>query len=176
MPANGIMAFCTFYDRLDKLRPLAEDAFDYGVKGVSGLTRLHFRLKEPTEERDGAAFPPQFTLTLHPGSVFFMPLSTNRLYTHEIRPSPLDAELLPIRLGYVVRCSSAEAVHKNGDTFLEVDGDLVRLGPPTPAGMDELRRLYAEENKTSSFIDYGDELLFSMNKGDYAAPRVQDLG
>ncbi|GAA4520137.1 hypothetical protein GCM10023191_096610 [Actinoallomurus oryzae] len=172
MPVNGIMAFCTFYDRLDQLQPLAEDAFDYGVKGTSGLTRLHFRLKEPTEERDGAALPRQFTLTLYPGSVFFMPLSTNRLYTHEIRPSALDADSLPTRLGYVVRCSSAEAVHKNGHTFLKTAGDLVRLEPPTPAGMDELRRLYAEENRTSSFIDYGDEIFFSMNTGDYVAPRI----
>ncbi|WP_019631319.1 hypothetical protein [Actinomadura atramentaria] len=171
MPVNGIMAFCTFYDRLDKLQPLADDAFDYGVKGVSGLTKLRFRLKDPTAERDAVALPPQFTLTLYPGSVFFMPLSTNRLYTHEIRSSMLDAELLPTRLGYVVRCSSAEAVHKHGDTFLKVDGDLVKLGPPTPEGMDRLRRLYAEENKTTSFIDYGDELLFSMNEGDYVAPR-----
>ena len=172
MPVNGIMAFCTFYDRLDKLQPLTEDAFDYGVKGASGLTRLHFRLKEPTEKCDGVALPSQFTLTLYPGSVFFMPLSTNRLYTHEIRPSPLDPELLPTRLGYVVRCSSAEAVHKNGRTFLKVAGDLAELGPPTPDGMDELRRLYAEENRTSSFIDYGNKFLFSMNTGDYIAPRV----
>lgn len=57
MPVNGVMAFCTFYDGLDKLQPLAEDAFDYGVKGVSGLTRLHFRLKEPAEGRDGVALP-----------------------------------------------------------------------------------------------------------------------
>ncbi|WP_431684086.1 hypothetical protein [Kitasatospora sp. KL5] len=172
MPVNGIMAFCTFYDRLDGLQPLADDAFDYGVKGASGLTRLHFRLKEPTGGRDGVALPPQFTLTLHPGSVFLMPLSTNRLYTHEIRPSTLDAESLPTRLGYVVRCSSAEAVHKDGHTFLKAAEGLVRLGPPTPEGMDELRRLYAEENRTSSFIDYGDEILFSMNTGDYVAPRV----
>lgn len=172
MPVNGIMAFCTFYDRLDKLQPLTEDAFDYGVKGASGLTRLHFRLKEPTEKCDGVALPSQFTLTLYPGSVFFMPLSTNRLYTHEIRPSPLDPELLPTRLGYVVRCSSAEAVHKNGRTFLKVAGDVAELGPPTPDGMDELRRLYAEENRTSSFIDYGNKFLFSMNTGDYIAPRV----
>jgi hypothetical protein len=175
MPLNGIMAFCTFYDRLDKLEPLAEDAFDHGVKGVSGLTRLHFRLKEPIEERDGVALPPHFTVTLHPGSVFFMPLSTNRLYTHEIRPSMLDAELLPTRLGYVVRCSSAEAVHKDGHTFLKRDEGLVKLEPPTPDGLDELRRLYAEENRTSSFIDYGDGFRFSMNTGDYVAPRVQDL-
>ncbi|PKV83170.1 hypothetical protein [Streptomyces sp. TLI_146] len=172
MPVNGIMAFCTFYDRLDKLQPLAEDAFDYGVKGVSALTKLHFRLKDSTEKHDGVALPPQFTVPLYPGSVFFMPLSTNRLYTHEVRPSPLDADLLPTRLGYVVRCSSAEAVHKDGQTFLKIAGDLAKLEPPTPAGMDELRGLYAEENRTSSFIDYGDKFLFSMNTGDYLAPRV----
>ncbi|MEY9927515.1 hypothetical protein ABH926_002149 [Catenulispora sp. GP43] len=172
MPGNGIMAFCTFYDGLDTLRPLAGDAFDYGVKNASALTRLHFRLKKPAEERDEAAFPAQFALTLYPGSVFFMPLSTNRLYTHEIRPSMLDADLLPTRLGYVVRCSSAEAVHKDGQTFLKAAGELVQLEPPTPEGMDELRRLYAEENRTSAFIDYGDEIFFSMNMGDYDAPRI----
>lgn len=172
MPGNGIMAFCTFYEGLDTLKPLADDAFDYGLKNVSGLTKLHFRLKDAASEQDGVALPPQFTVTLYPGSVFFMPLSTNRLYTHEIRPSMLGAEVLPTRLGYVVRCSNAEAVHKNGDTFLKLDGELVKLEPPTPEGMDELRRLYAEENRTSSFIDYGDEILFSMNMGDYDAPRV----
>ncbi|MFE2361774.1 hypothetical protein [Streptomyces virginiae] len=176
MPAHGIMAFCTFYDRLDGLRPLAEDAFDLGVKGASALTRLHFRLKEPAAQLDGAALPPQFTLTLHPGSVFLMPLSTNRLYTHAIRPSSLDAESLPTRLGYVVRCSSTEAVHKNGRTFLKTAGDPAPLEQPTPAGMDELRRLYAEENRTSSFIDYGDRFPFSMNTGDYLAPGVHGLG
>lgn len=172
MAANGIMAFCTFYDRLDTLRPLADDAFDYGVKGTSGLTRLQFRLKSPAAGQDGQILPRQFTLTLYPNSVFFMPLSTNRLYTHEIRPSMLDAALLPTRLGYVVRCSSAEAVHRNGHTFLKTDGSLVKLGPPTPEGIDELRRLYAEENRSQSFIDYGNEFPFSMNAGDYIAPRI----
>ncbi|MFF4082870.1 hypothetical protein ACFYZN_26245 [Streptomyces sp. NPDC001777] len=171
MPVNGIMAFCTFYDRLESLRPMAEDAFDYGVKKASGLTRIQFRLKEPAEGHEGAGLPSKFTLTLYPGSVFFMPLSTNRLYTHEIRPSTLDAELLPTRLGYVVRCSSTEAVHKNGRTFLKRSGGLVELERPTPDGMDDLRRLYAEENRTSSFIDYGEKFLFSMNTGDYVAPR-----
>ncbi|WP_030961805.1 hypothetical protein [Streptomyces sp. NRRL S-378] len=168
MPGNGIMAFCTFYEGLDKLQPMADDAFDHGLKRASGLTRLHFRLKEPAD----SALPAQFALTLYPGSVFFMPLSTNRLYTHEIRPSTLNAEALPTRLGYVVRCSSAEAVHRNGQTFLKTAQDLVELGPPTPEGMDELRRLYAEENRTASFIDYGDQFLFSMNSGDYVAPRA----
>lgn len=172
MPVNGIMAFCTFYDKLDKLRPLTKDAFDYGYKGISGLTKLHFRLKESVVERPGNTLPLQFTLTLYPNSVFFMPLSTNRLYTHEIRSSTLDAELLPTRLGYVVRCSSAEAVHKNGHTFLEMDGKLVQLVPPTPEGMNELRTFYAEENKSHAFINYGDKFHFSMNTGDYIAPRL----
>ncbi|MFD8085966.1 hypothetical protein ACFV4F_30215 [Kitasatospora sp. NPDC059722] len=172
MPANGIMAFCTFYEGLDKLRPLGEDGFDYGVRGVSGLTRLQFRVKGPAEDHDAVALPAQFTVTLYPGSVFFMPLSTNRLYTHEIKPSALDAELLPTRLGYVVRCSSAEAVHKDGETFLKGEGELVKLGPATEEGMDELRGLYAEENRSSSFIDYGDRFRFSMNAGDYRAPRI----
>ncbi|MFF6833755.1 hypothetical protein ACFY84_18010 [Streptomyces sp. NPDC012438] len=172
MPVNGVMAFCTFYDRLDGLRPLAEDGFDHGVKGVSALTRLHFRLKESAEEFDGGTLPRQFALTLHPGSVLFVPLSTNRLYTHEIRPSALDAALLPTRLGYVVRCSSTEAVHKDGRTFLGTAGGPVELEPPTEDGTNELRRLYAEENESSSFVDYGDAFLFSMNSGDYLAPRI----
>ncbi|MER5642569.1 hypothetical protein ABT095_37245 [Kitasatospora sp. NPDC002227] len=168
MPVNGTMAFCTFYDGLDRLRPLAADAFDHGVKTTSGLTRLQFRRKESA----GAELPEQFSLTLYPGSVFFMPLSTNRHYTHEIRPAALDAELLPTRLGYVVRCSNAEAVHKDGGTFLKLAEGLVRLEPPTDAGRDRLRSLYAEENRSSSFVDYGDEFLFSMNEGDYRAPRL----
>lgn len=172
MPVNGIMAFCTFYDRLDKLRPLTKDAFDYGYKGISGLTKLHFRLKDSVAEHSECNLPRQFTLTLYPNSVFFMPLSTNRLYTHEIRSSTLDAELLPTRLGYVVRCSSTESVHKNTRTFLKRDEKLVELVPPTIEGIDELRKLYAEENNTQAFIDYGDKFLFSMNAGDYIAPRI----
>ncbi|MFE6225531.1 hypothetical protein [Streptomyces sp. NPDC057854] len=172
MPAHGIMAFCTFYDGLDGLQPLPDDPFDYGVKGVSGLTRLRFRRKENrTDEAEVTELPDRFTVTLHPGSVFLMPLSTNRLYTHEIRPSALDAGTIPTRLGYVVRCSRTEAVHKDGRTYLKRAGGLVELEPPTPAGMDELRRLYAEENSTTAYVDYGDGFLFSMNTGDYRAPR-----
>ncbi len=172
MPAAGVMAFCTFYDRLDGLSPLAEDPFDYGHKGVSGLTRLQFRLKGPAVSDSGRPLPEQFTLTLYPNSVFLMPLSTNRLYTHETRPPPLDAERLPTRLGYVVRCSTAEAVHAGGRTYLKAGGRLVELEPPTPEGMAELRRLYAAENKTQAVVDYGDRFRFSMNAGDYRAPRV----
>ena len=170
MPSDGIMAFCTFYDQLEKLKPLPDNPFDLGYKKASGLTQLRFRLKRPVKQRSGKALPREFSVTLYPNSVFFMPLSTNRLYTHQIQPSTLDAELLPTRLGYVVRCSSTEAVHSDGQTFLKMDGRRVELEPPTPEGMSELRRMYAEENKSQDFIDYGNQFLFSMNKGDYTAP------
>ncbi|MFF4820086.1 hypothetical protein ACFY2K_36560 [Kitasatospora sp. NPDC001309] len=172
MPADGIMAFCTFYDGLDELQPLADDPFDHGTGRTSGLTRLRFRLKDSAREAHGDALPTQFELTLHPGSVFFVPLSTNRLYTHEIRPSALDAGLLPTRLGYVVRCSKTEALHRDGRTFLKSAGELVELEPPTGTGTDELRGLYAEENRSWAFVDYGDRFRFSMNTGDYRAPRA----
>ena len=167
MPDDGIMAFCTFYERLDRLGPVAGDPFDRGHRGISGLTRVRFRHKQPAGR---GALPEQFTITLYPNSVFFVPLATNRHYTHEIVPSELDAARLPTRLGYVVRCSSAEAVHADGRTFL-LQGDMrVELEAPTPEGMGELRRLYAEENRTSAHIDYGDGFRFSMNAGDYRAP------
>jgi len=167
MPVNGIMAFCTFYDGLAKLDPVATDPFDYGYKGKTGLTKLHFRLKESAVD---SGLLPEFSLTLYPGSVFFMPLSTNRLYTHEIQSSMLNAEMLPTRLGYVVRCSKTEAIHESDTTFLQIDGQLVPLEPPTEEGTIALRELYAAENKTDAFIDYGDRFRFSMNEGDYKAP------
>lgn len=170
MPENGIMAFCTFYDQLGKLQPLATDPFDYGHKRTSGLSKLHFRLKAHVANRPGCTLAPRFTVTLYPNSVFFMSLSANRLYTHELRPSGLDVDRLPTRLGYVVRCSAREAVYKDGHTFLKMRGKLVDLEPPTSAGMAELRALYAEENRTDAYIDYGNKFLFSMNEGDYAKP------
>ncbi len=167
MPDHGVMAFCTFYEQLDRLAPMTGDPFDRGHRKISGLTRLRFRRKETAES---GSSPEQFTITLYPGSVFFMPLATNRRYTHEIVPSELDATRLPTRLGYVVRCSKTEAVHEGGRTFLLQNGARVELEPPTPAGMTELRRLYAEENRSTARIDYGDGFRFSMNAGDYRAP------
>lgn len=169
MPADGIMAFCTFYEPLDRLAPIAGDRFDRGHRRITGLTRLRFRRKQAAAD-EGTEGPEQFTITLYPNSVFFMPLATNRHYTHEIVPSELDAALLPTRLGYVVRCSKTAAVHADGRTFLLQHGQRVPLAPPTQEGMRELRRLYAEENRTTSHIDYGDGFTFSMNAGDYQAP------
>jgi len=175
MPGDGLMAFCTFYDQLERLQPLAADPFDYGHKGVSGLTKLHFRLKTCVAKQPGCTLTPSFNVTLYPNSVFFMPLSTNRLYTHEIRPASLEAHMLPTRMGYVVRCSAAEAVHKEGQTFLKtLDGSLVPLQPPTPEGVRNLRALYAEENEADALVDYSKygPIMFSMNMGDYMKPTV----
>lgn len=169
MPANGIMAFCTFYDGLGKLGPLAGDPHDHGYKGKTGLTKLHFRLKDGARGK-APELVREFSVTLYPGSVLFMPLSTNRLYTHELQSSMLNAEMLPTRLGYVVRCSKTAAVHRDGTTFLTIDGRLVPMEPATPEGATALRALYARENETDAVIDYGDRFRFSMNAGDYQAP------
>lgn len=170
MPDNAIMAFCTFYEGLDGLQPLAGDPLDRGHGRASALTTLRFRRKS-TDDPAAASAPADVSVTLYPGSVFFMPLSTNRWYTHEIRPSSLDAARLPTRLGYVVRCSSTEAVHREGKTWLRSGTGWTPLEPPTPEGMAELRRLYAEQNRSHRFIDYADRFPFSMNQGDYLAPR-----
>eukprot|EP00281_Chroomonas_sp_CCMP1168_P019209 CAMPEP_0206223404 /NCGR_PEP_ID=MMETSP0047_2-20121206/6466_1 /ASSEMBLY_ACC=CAM_ASM_000192 /TAXON_ID=195065 /ORGANISM="Chroomonas mesostigmatica_cf, Strain CCMP1168" /LENGTH=450 /DNA_ID=CAMNT_0053646275 /DNA_START=134 /DNA_END=1482 /DNA_ORIENTATION=- len=173
MPRNGLMAFCTFYDQLERLQPLEKHSFDLGHKGVSGLTKLYFRLKDPVAQRAGSRLKPQFSVTLYPDSVFLMPLSTNRLYTHEIRPPALGVGLAPTRLGYVVRCSETVAVHRNGQTFLKAAGALIPLQQPTREGMAELRKKYAEENMLDSVVHYP-PTLFSMNEGDYSAPALSD--
>ena len=146
MPENGIMAFCTFYSGLeDKLQPCTEqsagvgaDTFDWGYRGqTSGLTRLQFRLKRCISERAYCPFVREFSVTLYPNSVFFMPLCTNRLYTHEIRPAVLNAEQLPTRLGYVVRCSSTEAVFCNERTCIKIPcNQLPRTGSTTCVNSD----------------------------------------
>lgn len=170
MPRSAIMAFCTFYDNLDRIKPF--DTFDHGHKGITGLTRLHFRLKKCVAERAGCDLEHEFSVTLFPNSAFFIPLSTNRLYTHEIRPSALGADRIPTRLGYVVRCSNSEAVHgSDGQTYLKLCGKRVVLNAVTGKDMTELRARYSEENRTDAFVEYG-SVLFSMNKGDYEKPLV----
>jgi hypothetical protein len=146
MPQNenyGAMAFCTFYDRL----PTDEKE----------LTTLRFRSKTSDEV---------INIPLHPGSVFFMPLVTNRFWTHEIAPSILPADRLPTRLGYVVRCSDQLAYHIAGQTYLS-DGRPLVL--PTQEGINELKKLYRDENITTNVIDYP-RFDFSLNDGDYQAP------
>ncbi|MEL6536558.1 MAG: hypothetical protein AAFQ98_14165 [Bacteroidota bacterium] len=89
MPAEGLIAFCTFYGQtqFSQLEPSATDPYDWCYKNTSGLTKLHFKRKKGVEV---PALVPEFSVTLYPNSAFIIPLSTNRLYTHEIRPSRLE--------------------------------------------------------------------------------------
>jgi hypothetical protein len=172
MPKHGAMAFCTFYDDdtwHPKVHPGKSDAFDRCYKDTSVLTTLHFELKQSEEHSE--ALPRAFDVTLYPNSVLLIPLSTNRIYTHEIRPSVLPLEFLPTRMGYVIRCSRTVAVYRNGTTFVpsKQDGTLHALQQPTAEDMHKLRNLYFRENATAEHMDYGD-IFFSMNLGDFMQP------
>lgn len=171
MPPNGVIGFCTFYDNLNSAgaQIKASGTFDYCYKSTSVLSQLVFKLKSCVTDTDLVR---EFTITLYPNSLFVIPLSTNRLYTHEIRPSTLPANYLKNRMGYVMRCSDNRAIYKDGATFItNADGVEVQLGPATKENTSELRKLYFEENTTANVIDYG-FIDFSMNSGDYVAPLI----
>lgn len=176
MPSNAIMAFCTFYDFNEnkKINKSKNDLFDYCYNNTSVLTKLHFRLKDViSKDENYKDYAKQFTITLYPNSVFLIPLSTNRLYTHEIKPSELPIDKIPTRMGYVIRCSSTEAIYKDGETFI-VDGDGNKKLEKCDHESDDvkkLRELYFKENTTIDFIDYG-KIYFSMNEGDYKKPNL----
>lgn len=168
MPKEGLIAFCTFYDRRDftELNPSETDPFDWCYKQITGLTKLHFKLKSTVMDE---SLEKEFSIILYPNSVFLIPLSTNRLYTHEIKPSMLNVEKIPVRMGYVVRCSNVEAKFMNNETFINENGNLIKLEPMTSESIQNLRNSYIEENKTENLVEYG-EVHFSMNLGDYEKP------
>jgi hypothetical protein len=168
MPQEALIAFCTFYDPdgFQQLKPSKTDRYDWCYKEVSGLTRLHFKLKSSVQD---VSLEKEFSILLYPNSVFFIPLSTNRLYTHEIKPSMLNIDKMPTRMGYVVRCSKTEAIFRDEQTFLLENETLIPLEPMNADTMARLKNSYAEENKTENRIHYG-EVHFSMNSGDYQKP------
>ncbi|KAA0130118.1 hypothetical protein FY557_02495 [Chryseobacterium sp. SN22] len=168
MPKEGLIAFCTFYDNSNSkhLKPSETDRFDVCYKQTSALTRLHFRLKKTVEDQ---SLEKAFTVTLYPDSAFIIPLSTNRLYTHEIRPSILGVDQIPIRMGYVVRCSNLEAIYKDNHTYIRENDECIKLEQMTPEMQAELRNSYYEENMTANMVEYR-KTHFSMNLGDYEKP------
>jgi hypothetical protein len=168
MPKDGIIAFCTFYNKsnFNQLSPSKTDRYDWCYKQSSGLTRLHFKLKSTVND---TALEKEFSVTLYPNSAFLIPLSTNRLYTHEIKPSVLNVDQIPIRMGYVARCSNLEALHRNGQTYIKENGELIKLEQMTLETMTDLRNSYYEENMTEKSVAYG-KIHFSMNSGDYEKP------
>lgn len=190
MPRNGIMAFCTFYDhnfecseKNLKRKFKKSGLFDYTYKCNSNkssesiLTRLHFKLKSDVKQSvlngyNNFNLVEQFDVLLYPGSVFMMPLSTNRLYTHEICPPILPIENFPVRMGYVVRCSKTNAISVNNKTFIINNDNLnnmIELKEPTDNGVKHLKETYLRENTTSDIINY-DKFFFSLNNGDYMQP------
>ncbi|MCF2219082.1 hypothetical protein H9Q08_07175 [Chryseobacterium sp. PS-8] len=168
MLKEGLIAFCTFYDdsNSEHLKPSETDRFDVCYKQTSALTRLHFRLKKTVEDE---SLEKEFTVTLYPDSAFIIPLSTNRLYTHEIRPSVLGVDQIPIRMGYVVRCSNLEAMYRDNQTYIKENDNYVKLESMTPEMQAELRNSYYEENMTENKVNYK-TTHFSMNLGDYEKP------
>lgn len=181
MPDQAIIAFCTFYKdyhigKFNDINPdinrSRDDPYDYLYKnGTSILTKLRFKLKP--EVADTKYDEKQFDITLYPNSVFLMSLKTNRLYTHEIVPSGLPANILPTRLGYVIRCSETRAIFddKLQQTTMHKNGiGIEPLEEPTTEGIQEVKNLYYIENTTIQHVDYRDKFYFSLNKGDYMKP------
>lgn len=156
MPTNGLMAFCTFYKDSEK------------YTNVNSYTKLKFRLKDCVKDEK---YVKMFNVVLYPHSAFFMSLSTNRLYTHEISPSILPVDKIPVRMGYVIRCSNADAVFKDGNTYLKRGDDLVKLRECVEDDMKELKKLYYEENTEDKLMIYP-EINFSLNNGDYKEPML----
>jgi hypothetical protein len=155
-----------------------DSGFDYRYMGkTTVLTKLRFRLKKADDGQYPAGLCESFDVTLYPNSVFLMPLSTNRLYTHETVPSNLPVARIPTRMGYVVRCSNTEAVSANGATFVvrrdddDQDQDLVPLVVPTIEQVQHVKNLYKQENATTEVVHYKD-IYFSLNTGDYKPPHI----
>lgn len=169
MPENGLIAFCSFYDNIDLsgVKKSTTDEYDYCYNNdTSVLTKLRFRLKNDVNDK---SLQKIFDVILYPNSVFIISLLTNRLYTHEIFPSTLPVDKIPIRMGYVIRCSNTDAVFKNNQTYILKDNMYIKLEPPTIEGVKELKRLYLVENLSTEHVRYNN-FYFSLNEGDYVQP------
>lgn len=170
MPSNGLIAFCTFYENFTKdpkfkqIKKSESNIFDYCYNDTSVFTNLYFKLKNTVTD---TSLVPEFNVVLYPNSVFIISLETNRLYTHEIRPSILPIDKIPTRMGYVMRCSKTIGVFKDGQTYIND----VKLEGPDSVGVAKLKKLYLEENITHNQINYGN-IYFSLNEGDYLQPTL----
>ena len=170
MPENGLIAFCTFYESMKNAKNIGFDYFyrKCPKESNSVLTTLCFELKKQVLD---TSFTREFSVKLYPDSVFIIPLSTNRFYTHSICPSTLPIEELPTRMGYVVRCSNRPAVYKDGQVYIKEDSNLVEMHSMTSEEMTNLKDSYFQENTSIKIISY-DKFYSSMNKGDYKCPKL----
>jgi hypothetical protein len=167
MPLNGVMVFTSFYDfDVNSVNYKCDGLFDIIYKNTSVLTKLNFKLKNNINDPN---YIKDISITLYPNSVFIIPLSTNRLYTHEIKPSTLPCNIIPLRMGYVIKCSKTKGIYKNGETFIFDNNKLVKLNDMTFEDIKKIKDLYYLENTSSQIIDYGN-IDFSMNSGDFIEP------
>jgi hypothetical protein len=81
----------------------------------------------------------------------------------------LNIDKIPVRMGYVARCSNLEAVYLNEETYIKENGNLLKLEEMTKETMKNLKDSYYEENSTQNKVTYG-KVHFSMNSGDYKKP------
>ncbi len=156
MPHNGLMAFCTFYKDSDTI-----------TYPEAAYTKLRFRMKEDTPDFIKVREIKKFDIVLLPNSLFIMNLESNRYYTHEIIPSSMPINKIPIRLGYVIRSSKTIAVYDNKTDKVYINDKPMIL--PSKEDIQWLKNIYYKENTTSELIDYGN-VYFSLNDGDYKKP------
>ena len=119
------------------------------------------------------ALKKSFRVTLYPNSLFLISLETNRLYTHEIKPSSLPVSKIPTRLGYVIRCSKTKAIHRDGRTYILAENDNAKeeraLEEMSGESMREIKDLYFQENVSDAQVTYP-MIYTSLNEGDYKMP------
>ena len=170
MSPNHVIAFTTFYQQdpmsLPNVKRSESDPFDIHYKGGTTLTKLRFRRK-----KDSAGFSDGFEVTLYPGSVFLISAKTNQYFTHEIVPSHMPLESVPIRMGYIARCSNTVAVHREGQTYIVDENGENPMVRPTDEDRVNLKKLYLEENISCKPVSY-DTVYYSMNVGDYNQPLI----
>ena len=175
MDPAGVIVFTSFYRWVNGKVQSKTDPFDVcyrtskgAHKETSVLTTLHFKLKDCVKDD---SLVKEFSVILYPNSVFIIPLSTNRLYVHETRPSVLPFDKIPVRTSYVIKCSTTEALYKDGTVRITQKSPWQKLEPMTRADLTQLRTLYFHENTTDQYMDYP-FIGFSANSGDYLEPEV----
>ncbi len=150
MPKEGVIAFVSFYDK--------------DSSNQNHYSKLRFKVKKQSTSHNHVK---TFDVILYPGSVYVIPLTINREYTHEIIPSDYSIDKIPTRIGYTIRTSNVEACYDKGSK-----GAYIKKGKLTNHSEEfeeSLKNQYLIENTTTDIVQY-DETYFTMNQGDLLEP------
>jgi hypothetical protein len=153
MPENGVIVFCTFYNR--KITSISSGSKSYSAE--LQLSILRFRKKKNVEATEWDNYPDKWDLTLYPDSIFIISLEFNRVYTHEIVPPYLPLHLIPTRMGYTIRCSKTKAIYGKDSKvrlYSQDSTNISILQTVDSEYKDKIRKYYKEENMTSNKISY----------------------